>query len=342
MTKVSVVVPCYNVEKYVSKCLQTLCNQTLQDIEIICIDDKSTDSTLEILQEYATHDPRIKVLCNKSNRGVSFSRNIGLKNANGKYVGFVDPDDYVDFNFYEKLYNAAIKTKSEIAKGVFKSHDTATMRIGLSVLNKNIEKNAFYFANEHQSAIFCTEFLKKYTLKYPVDLITGEDSVFLSMVSIYNPKIICVNDVYYNYIYHRPGSLDSAVYSHIKSLASLKMLDYKIGLLERHCFNSRQDAFVFEYKHILSTFMYVFNKDFELPQDKKHLFRWLRFNIDNFSKASLKSVFSKRRLKTIYNSDYFSFCHPESCELFYKKRYKNGVREIYILGKKIFSYKKKN
>ena len=120
MTKVSVVVPCYNVEKYVSKCLQTLCNQTLQDIEIICVDDKSTDSTLDILQQYAAQDSRIQVQCNKSNRGVSFSRNIGLQYAHGEYVGFVDPDDYVDFDLQKPVAvipSAAIHVVSDVNEG---------------------------------------------------------------------------------------------------------------------------------------------------------------------------------------------------------------------------------
>ena len=341
MTKVSVVVPCYNVEKYVSKCLQTLCNQTLQDIEIICVDDKSTDSTLDILQQYAAQDSRIQVQCNKSNRGVSFSRNIGLQYAHGEYVGFVDPDDYVDFDFYEKLYNAAIKTNSDIAKGAFQSHDAVNMHVGLSVLNKNIEQNAFYFATEHQSAIFRTDFLNKYTLRYPIDLITGEDSVFLSMVCIYNPTIVCVDDAVYHYIYHRAGSLDSVVFSNKKVLSCIKMLDYKIDILQKTRFNNPEDIFVFETKHILSNFMYVFAKNFESQHDKQRLFMWLRLNVAHFSLPALRAVFTRRKLKTIYNSDYFLFCHPEFSEIFYKKRCDNGLREIYVFGKKIFSYTKK-
>lgn len=114
--KVSVIVPVYNVEKYLEKCLDTLSGQTLEDIEIICVNDGSKDSSPEILQKYAQKDSRIKII-NKQNEGLSAARNDGLKAASGEFVGYVDSDDWVDLNFYEKLYTAAKKYDAEIACG---------------------------------------------------------------------------------------------------------------------------------------------------------------------------------------------------------------------------------
>lgn len=114
--KVSVIVPVYNVEKYLENCLETLISQTLKDIEIICINDGSKDSSPDILKKYALNDERIKII-DKHNEGLSAARNDGLNVATGEYIGFVDSDDWVDLNFYEKLYNAAKKHNAEVACG---------------------------------------------------------------------------------------------------------------------------------------------------------------------------------------------------------------------------------
>lgn len=114
MKKVSIIVPVYNTENYLSTCLNSLLNQTLSDIEIICINDGSTDNSLEILEEYAKKDDRIKII-NQENSGVSIARNIAIKVANGEFIGFVDSDDYIDSDFYEKLYNSAIKNNCDIS-----------------------------------------------------------------------------------------------------------------------------------------------------------------------------------------------------------------------------------
>ena len=117
MAKVSIVIPTYNVEKYIDKCLKSLLNQTLQDIEIICVDDCSTDSTVEILNRYKESDKRVRVIVSDINQGCSKMRNIGIENSTGEYLGFVDSDDWVDFDFYEKLYTKAKKTNAEVVKG---------------------------------------------------------------------------------------------------------------------------------------------------------------------------------------------------------------------------------
>ena len=102
MPKISVIVPVYKVEKFLPKCLESLINQTLKDIEIICINDGSPDNSLKILEEYAKKDSRIKII-NQKNAGPSVARNNGMSAASGEYIGFVDSDDWIDLDFYEKL-----------------------------------------------------------------------------------------------------------------------------------------------------------------------------------------------------------------------------------------------
>ena len=113
MIKVSIIVPVYNMEKYLRECLDSLVNQTLKDIEIICINDGSKDNSLEILNEYSQKDSRIKVI-NKENEGQGVARNLGISKAQGEFIGFVDPDDWVELDMYEKMYNQAKTLDSEI------------------------------------------------------------------------------------------------------------------------------------------------------------------------------------------------------------------------------------
>lgn len=116
MTKVSIIVPVYNVEKYLKRCLDSLVNQTLKDIEIICVNDGSTDGSLAILNEYVRNDDRIVVI-NQENSGQSVARNRGIDVAKGEYIGFVDSDDWVCEDYFERLHNSAIQNNAEIAVG---------------------------------------------------------------------------------------------------------------------------------------------------------------------------------------------------------------------------------
>ena len=103
MAKVSIIVPTYNVEQYLPECMESIVGQTLKDLEIICVNDGSTDSSLDILKKYAAADDRI-IIIDKKNEGYGRAMNDGLDRATGEYVGIVEPDDYVDLHMYEDLY----------------------------------------------------------------------------------------------------------------------------------------------------------------------------------------------------------------------------------------------
>lgn len=112
MPKVSVIIPCYGVEKYLDRCMESVLMQTLTDIEIILVDDESPDRVPEMCDKYAKRDKRIKVI-HKANGGLGYARNSGLDVATGEYVAFVDSDDYVDLAIYETLYDEAEKHKAD-------------------------------------------------------------------------------------------------------------------------------------------------------------------------------------------------------------------------------------
>ena len=135
MPKVSVIIPVYNAEKYLRQCLDSVVNQTLREIEIICVDDGSTDGSLAILQEYAANDARVKVLQNDTNLKAGRSRNKALKLARGEYIHFLDADDYVASGSYDKVYESAHKNDVDVIRTRSYDLDAHTLAISLSEIN---------------------------------------------------------------------------------------------------------------------------------------------------------------------------------------------------------------
>ena len=112
--KVSVIIPVYNVEKYLKHCLDSVCNQTFKDIEIIIINDCSPDNSLQIIKEYQQKDDRIVLVDLKQNGGLANARNTGIKNSKCKYITFVDSDDWVSKDYIEVLYNGIEKFNCDL------------------------------------------------------------------------------------------------------------------------------------------------------------------------------------------------------------------------------------
>ncbi len=121
---ISIIVPVYNVEKYIRRCVDSLINQTYNNLEIILVDDGSPDNSGAICDEYAEMDRRVKVI-HKENGGVSSARNVGLDNVHGKYVGFVDADDYIDLHMYEVLYDNLVNNDADISMGIYAMENSA-------------------------------------------------------------------------------------------------------------------------------------------------------------------------------------------------------------------------
>ena len=144
--KVSVIIPIYNVEKYLPLCIESIINQTLKEIEIICINDGSTDDSLFIILKYSKKDNRIMII-NQRNRGLSEARNIGLKNANGEYIYFIDSDDYLEENALFELYEYGIKYKLDVIYfqySIFHNDENIVKNISDENVNNSnftIEKN---------------------------------------------------------------------------------------------------------------------------------------------------------------------------------------------------------
>ena len=143
MAEISVIVPVYNVQKYLRKCLNSLVKQTFKDIEIIAVNDGSTDDSEEILKEYAEKYDNFSYY-NKENGGLSDARNFGLKHANGRYVAFVDSDDYVDRTMYEKMYNKALENNYDYVECDFYWVYPNKNRLDRGIRHKNKNEMLLY------------------------------------------------------------------------------------------------------------------------------------------------------------------------------------------------------
>lgn len=228
MIKISIIIPVYNADKYLSNTLNCLLTQTLKELEVICINDCSTDNSIDILNRYSKQDSRIKVIDLTENIGAASARNRGLEIAQGEYLGFVDSDDEIDLNFYEKLYQKATETNSDIVKAGCKITELDGSS-KINNLNEIIEKtNKYRFTWQWWSAIYRKSLIKDNSIKFPDECIQGEDCVFLNKAILKANNVETINDVFYHYI-RREGSLDSQELSSDKInstiLARKHMLD---------------------------------------------------------------------------------------------------------------------
>lgn len=205
---VSIIMPVYNVEKYLRQCLDSLFSQTLKEIEIIAVNDGSTDSSLRILEEYQSKYPQVMKVFTTENRGVSHARNYGMTKAKGKYVQFVDSDDFIEAEMCEKLYNKAIADDNDIVictrYNVFENVHTGKLkreRIKLELLNSsfNLYDNKYELAHILPfpwDKLFKRELLTG--LEFP-EKMRFEDLVFVYKVVVRAKNIGVVDEPLYNY-----------------------------------------------------------------------------------------------------------------------------------------------
>lgn len=205
--KISVIVPCYKVEKYLPRCLDSLVNQTLEEIEIICINDGSPDNCIKILRDYEKKYPDKIVIIDKKNEGVWRGRKDGIKIATGEFISFVDSDDYVSLEWAEKLYDAAKSKNADISVCGFDRIDMDTGKLYSREMCKSektvidLEKNpedVLMINGAPWNKIYKAHLLKDMAeLEHPPKIL--DDMMFLLLIYINAKKIVFIPDslVYY-------------------------------------------------------------------------------------------------------------------------------------------------
>lgn len=220
--KISIIVPIYNVEKYLNECLNSIINQTFSDIEIICVNDGSKDNSRNILEEYAKKDCRIKII-DKQNGGLSSARNAGLNVANGDFIIFVDSDDWIAPDMAEKLYNNAILFNTDISICSVHLFDEQTKEINnnepyfsLAHFDSSFNNKVFSYKDTIPflmdvcvmawNKIYRKSFLDKCNAQFPDGLIF-EDGPFFFSIFFKTQRIAIVRDFLYYYRINRQGSI---------------------------------------------------------------------------------------------------------------------------------------
>lgn len=217
MIKVSIIVPVYNVENYLEKCLSSLTGQTLHDIEIIVVNDGSTDHSADIIKRFAAKDNRIMYLT-KSNGGLSDARNYGIPYAQGKYLGFIDSDDYVEPDMFEKLYHAAEKDQSDFVEcNLFHDFENAMdTEYGKEIYNP---KEMLMMG---RSVVWNKIYRREWLLSTNVQFLKGlifEDVAFYAMILPYVKKVSYIQEPLIHYV-QRENSLNKSC-----SVKTLQILD---------------------------------------------------------------------------------------------------------------------
>ncbi len=299
MPKISIIVPVYNEEEYVSTCLDSLVKQTLDDIEIITIDDNSTDNSLNILLDYARKYPNIKVYHNEKNIGQGASRNRGLKLATGEYIGFVDSDDYVRSTMYEDMYKALVNNNYPelVTTEIIFVKDDSYANIDLEFLARGKEKiinpiqdRSFVIS---ESPTVCNKIFRRDTLK---DFYFVEDSLFEDIPFSYTKymeafKVVTIPSI--NYFYRRDinrgvSSINYRENSHITDIFKvLDRLDFDMKN------SSRYEIFKDEIKLIQLAYSLIRVEEvnnWDLDEEKKILVKDKMFHLIEEKYGNLDSV----------------------------------------------------
>lgn len=206
---ISVLVPVYNVERYLRECLDSLKNQTLQDLEFICINDGSTDSSRDIIEEYLQVDSRFKVI-DKPNSGYGASMNMGLAQCAGKYVGILESDDFMNVDGFEKMYLAAERYDAEVVKSDFYLYWSIPTPVDrrfwlvddciAGVINPQLEREIFYRKPSIWSAIYKRSFLEKNDIRFlETPGASYQDAGFNFKVWASCDKAVLMNDAFLHY-----------------------------------------------------------------------------------------------------------------------------------------------
>ncbi len=279
--KISIIVPVYNTSMYLEKCLTSLKTQTLTDIEIICVNDGSTDDSLSILNKYKQEDKRFIVL-NQENKGQSSARNLGIKIAKGEYIGFVDSDDYVEPTMFEELYDNAFNNKTDISMCGINTFDDSTGNmcpddpyLTLNLFPTSLDSNVFDFnatsdflfrisvAPWHK--IYKKTFLSKNNILFPEGLFF-EDNLFFYESFIKAKRISYTRKKLYNY--RKASTTSTTCGADLKKMDFYKILDLIEQLLKNQ--NIYKDYEKYFQTHKKNTLIYWYKKITDLEVKEQY------------------------------------------------------------------------
>ncbi len=309
MPKVSVILPVYNVEEYLQQALDSIINQTLEDIEIICVNDGSKDNSLSILEEYASKDNRIKII-NQENQGQGASRNNAIKISSGKYIAFVDPDDWIELDMFEKLYNKAEKYNTDLIEfSYFRNHErnnsVRKKKINLALPTNKIIKPLDYPKYIFQppryawNKFFQTKLLKDNNILFGQGRWHEDHNFVIAARALAERVLNCPDEYFYNYRVRLNSSNNILNLDVIKKVQLLKEL--KAFLSDKNIFKDLEYYFnryalnglIDAYKRVPDDYKKEFDSNVEKFLNKKHYIAYEKNK--NKNENFLQTIFSVKK-----------------------------------------------
>ena len=289
--KVSIVIPVYNVEEYLRECLDSVVNQTLKEIEIVCVDDGSKDKSGAILDEYAVHDSRFKVI-HKENGGYGKAMNVGIDAATGEYIGIVEPDDYIEVSMFETLYKKAAEFDLDLIKSDFRRfwHENGQLKFKREVLDKSgryygvlvdltQETEPYKFPMNTWCGIYRRSYLNEYHIRHhETPGASFQDNGFWMQTFWHAKRAMFIPDRFYN---NRRDNPNSSVSNPAKVFCINSEYDWIKGLLEQDSelksrflgiyFLKKYHNYMFTFRRVSQKFKKLFLKTFsqEFKEDKE-------------------------------------------------------------------------
>lgn len=269
---ISIIVPVYNAEKYLHKCLNSILNQELNNIEVIIIDDGSSDNSKKIIQEYQVKDSRVRAIY-QSNQGVSATRNKGIRIAKGEYIGFVDADDYIELDMYKKMYQKAEEVKADIVvcnvRDIFHNNTRISLKLEEGLISVEdikpkefLKEKYFNLGTAVWHKIFRRSLIEESKIRFiNYNEVSSEDTIFNLQAMLKAKTIYCIDKPLYNYII-RDDSLTKS------NLAKENMV-YRCGNLvnvihkycERNIIETGKYIEYITYWQLINSLSYVYPKN---------------------------------------------------------------------------------
>jgi glycosyltransferase involved in cell wall biosynthesis len=308
MAKISIIIPVYNLEPYVAKCVESCMSQTFGDIEIICVNDGSEDQSLSVLTQLADADARIQVI-DTPNQGVVRARETGIAHATGDYITFIDGDDYIAPDAMETLYKSAVQTDADIVNGVI----VKLMPDKKTFINRgdNIQNQEEFIRTAFQNddfyspaRLFRHALFEQRTLFCPPEITHNEDVIMVLSLA-FNAKIIvsCPAEVYY-YIYRESSISNSFSEKQYQHVLAVRRMVWKIfkekGLWERH-----QSELLFFMMNALFNVLRYGNPQILLPEDFKVM------SLKNLFFGNVQQLLEKYKSKSDFRWMYAACLRPK-------------------------------
>ena len=282
MKKVSIIIPVYNSEKYISKCLDSVINQTYKNIEILVINDGSKDNSINILSEYEKKDSRIIVI-DKENEGVAKTRNMGIKKATGEYIMFIDNDDFVDSDYVETYLK---NTDYDIVIGSYKRTDIN----GEILFKYNLNEDSIwskYIVLAPWAKLYKKDFLIKNNIEF-LNYGIGEDVYFNLLCYSKTNNIKVINDFKYNWFYNNESVSNTKQRGLKKTVDITVLLNNLLTFVDLNCEYNKYFLERYIYWYLLFSGKDASKGDF-IEQYNNYI-KWLN---DNKIKSNIKPLFLK-------------------------------------------------